>query len=316
MDLIMHADYAALEELGATPDTMNLVDRGEMARVIELGGEPQRTPGGSCANTLRGFSWLSQGELEQPVFMGAVGEDDDGTIFENILEKLKVRPALSFKSTPTGKSAIIVTPDYKRTMFTYLGACRDFDQDDVEWDLFTKADYFYTTGFMWDTENQKLATRRAIEAALKNETTIIFDLADPFVVERYRDELRDYLPGKIDVLFANRDELKAMTGKSSNSDILEAASYLADMVVMKTGAEGCSLLIDGVMKSIPGNKVEPRDTTGAGDSFASGFLYGIIKGRSPEESGKLANKLASSIVTVEGCDYSRLNRGKVIESGS
>lgn len=317
MDLIMHAEPSVLKELKATPGTMNLVDREQMDRVVQLGGTPQQTPGGSCANTLRGYAWLSgQDQSVSPIYMGAIGKDSDGDTFESILQSLGVIPALGRKDVATGKSAIIVTPDYERTMFTYLGACREFNEHDVTWQEFKNASYLYTTGYMWDTENQKAATRRAMETAKREKVQNVFDLADPFVVKRSGDELKEWLPGRVDILFANNEELSAMTGKQSVREIFEAAQYLSPTIVMKIGADGCIIRTAHETIEVPGMVVVPHDTTAAGDSFAAGYLFGIAHSLEPHTCGMLANKLASSIVTVEGCGYSCLDRDQILEEFS
>lgn len=312
MDLIMHTDYSALQELEARAGTMNLVDEERMSRVVLVGGIPKRTAGGSCANTLRGIAWLRQDDENKPLFMGAVSKDEEGLHFERILNQLGVDAALAWKETATGKSAIIVTPDYERTMFTYLGANREFTSDDIDWNRFKSADYFYTTGFMWDTDNQKEATMRAMEECLLRGMEVFFDLADIFVVERSGVELREWLPGRVDILFANRDELSAMTGEKEDAAILEGSRDLGRIVVMKKGAQGCSVTAHGKVIDIPGEKVVPHDTTAAGDSFAAGFVHGYTEGYPLEVCGRLANKLAAGIVTAEGCSYDCLDREELM----
>jgi sugar/nucleoside kinase (ribokinase family) len=292
---------------------MNLIDQEQMKKVVQLGGPPKQTPGGSCANTLRGFAWLAQDSKTPPIYMGAVGKDIDGDTFESILQSLGVIPALGRKDMATGKSAIIVTPDYERTMFTYLGACREFEEADVRWDAFKDASYLYITGYMWDTENQKTATKRAMETAIKENVKIVFDLADPFVIHRSGEELKEWLPGKVDILFANNEELSVMTGKEAIEDILEASRYLSPTIVMKVGADGCIIVDEKERIDVPGKIVVPHDTTAAGDSFAAGYLFGIANRFPPYRCGELANELASNIVTVEGCDYDSIDRKKILE---
>ena len=312
MDLIMHTDYSALEELEARAGTMNLVDEEQMGRVVLVGGVPKRTAGGSCANTLRGIAWLKGDEENKPLFMGAVSRDEEGLHFERILNRLGVDAALAWKKTATGKSAIIVTPDYERTMFTYLGANREFTSDDIDWNKFKTAGHFYTTGFMWDTENQKDATKRAMEECLARGMEVFFDLADIFVVERSGAQLREWLPGRVDILFANRDELSALTGETKDEAILKESRNLGKIVVMKKGAEGCSIAAEGKVLDVSAEKVVPHDTTAAGDSFAAGFVHGYTEGHPLKVCGKLANKLAGGIVTAEGCSYNSLDREEIL----
>ncbi len=309
LDIIMHCDFETFRTFDVEPDSMNLIDSEYAKRLFLLPLEKYRTPGGSCPNTLRGVAWLCghTDEEYRVVCMGAIGKDEPGDHFENILEEHGVMSALARKDVPTGTSTILVTPDHKRTMFTYLGACREHSRADIGSENIDQASCIHTTGYMWDTGNQRMGAEYLIDRAIEKGKTVSFDLADPFVVHRFGGILNDYLPGKIDILFANRDELSAMTGKGSDDAILEAAQKYAPVVIMKTGAEGCKVLDRGKVTAVSGETVSAVDTTGAGDSFASGFLFGMLKGYSMEVCAKIANRIASRVVTIEGCDFAHLD---------
>lgn len=309
LDTIIQVDFDTFTRFEAEPGSMNLVDSTFSKQLLELPGDKKRTPGGSCSNTMRGVAWIQKntGENDGIAYLGAVGNDSEGEQFENILQEQGVTPYLARTEVATGTSTILVTPDHERTMFTYLGACREYREEFVTPDTYAGACYIHLAGYMWDTENQKGAAQRLVQEGLKQDKIISFDLADPFVVHRFGDELRSWLPGKIHILFANREELSVMTGKTGDNEILSAAKDLAETVIMKTGADGCCILSGNEIITVPGERVEPVDTTGAGDSFAAGYLYGLLHNFSAERCGKLANKIASGIVTTEGCDYSALN---------
>lgn len=314
MDIILHADHATLDRLSAVAGTMNLVEFERQQQVISLGRDPGYSPGGSCANTIRGLAWLAAGsrDLGIPAYTGAVGADDNGDRFRRILEEEGVTTRLAAKKVPTGTSAILVTPDFERTMFTHLGACREYQFDDFDLDLLSQGHIFHTTGYMWDTKNQENAARQAMLAARKQGIQVSFDIADPFVARRYRTALIEWLPGKVDLLFANLEELREITGEGGEAEqTLEAAGVLAPVVVMKIGKLGCMISSPSGIVRVPGERVEPRDTTGAGDSFAAGFLHAYLRGRPLAECGRLANRIASRIVTVQGCDYKALDRAAV-----
>ncbi len=320
MDMIFQADLKTLGLTGAVPGTMNLVDFPTVQRILSLNPAKgaaafTRTPGGSCANTMRGIAWLAGSEsgFEPPVFSGAVGRDETGAEFEKLLRDFGVRPSLAFTDSPTGTSIILVTPDHERTMFTFLGACREYGKRHLELSEIGRSRWLYSTGYMWDTPNQCEAIRAAVEHALAAGVKIAFDLADPFVVRRSGAELARWIPGRVEVLFANREELSTMTGvDGSYREIVTAAAGLAPVIVMKTGRDGCVIARGGEFHEIRGEHVIPVDTTGAGDAFAAGFMYGVLSDRSLEESGRLANRIASRIVTVEGCNYSRIDRIDVL----
>lgn len=316
MDLIIPATPEWVRALGAVPGSMNLVDYASVENILSAIPSCTRVPGGSGANTARGLAWLAgkDGLIERPLYLGAVGGDREGRYFEELLGREGVGSLLAVKdSLPTGVSAILVTPDHERTMFTFLGACRLLDTADLPAEKVRESRFLYLTGYNWDTPNQEEAAREAVREVRGAGGTVCFDVADPFVALRYRDSLRSWLPGRVDLLFANRDELAALTGEDGGTDeILRAAEVYAPRVVMKTGKAGCSILAEGEIYRIPGEAVVPRDTTAAGDSFAAGFLFGLLLDRDLPFCGRLANRLASRMVTVTGCDYTGLDRDDVL----
>lgn len=318
MDTIIHVDYKVIENLGVEPGSMNLVDQNKLNSIsihIERGVE---TPGGSCANTMRGLAWLldKDDNFSMPVYSGAVGTDSLAQRLSDGLKEIGVEPVLSNKDqSATGVSIILVTPDNERTMFTSLGACRDYCTIDSPIKYLEKNPlWIHITGYMWDTENQKNAIKYTVEQALSRHVKISFDLADPFVVDRYRNEFVDWLPGKIDLLFANRTELSYLTGyDGDDEEILEKAGKYGETIVMKVGKKGCWVCRKGYSIHFPCVDIAPpTDTTGAGDSFAAGFLYGIVKGETFHDCADTANRIASGIVTVEGCNYTNINRTYVL----
>ena len=320
MDVIAHVDYAFLKRFHKTPGTMHLVEYSEVEALVAELGFCRTSPGGSAANTARGVAWLSRPAGERlrarllpaggtavapPVFNGAIGRDARGDAFAAGIAGAGVEPALVRKDTPTGTSVILVTPDGERTMNTFLGACRDFGEQDLDRDRLEASRMLYLTGYLWDTDNQRRAADRAAELAGSHRPAIpvAFDLADPFAARRYSAQLRSWLAGRVDVLFGNRDELALLTGGSCDEDCLSEAASLAPLVVMKTGAEGCIVSGPGLLESVPGVPVQAVDTTGAGDAFAAGFLFGTLQGASPLDCARLANAVAARVVAAEGCTY-------------
>ena len=319
MDVIAHVDYGFLRRFGKSPGTMHLVDYPEVAALVAELGTSRRSPGGSAANTARGIAWLSSpggqqlrhaalggadaAPLDPPVFNGAIGRDERGDEFASAIERSGVRGSLVRKETPTGTSVILVTPDGERTMNTFLGACRDFQVEDLDLERLAASRLLYLTGYLWDTDNQRRAAQRASEAARTHAIPVVFDLADPFAVRRYADQFRAWLPGRVDILFGNRDELALLTGGSCDEDCVSDAARYAPLVIMKTGEEGCVVGWEGKWENVPGLRVEVVDTTGAGDAFAAGFLYGRLLGEPPLRCAVLANALAARVVGIEGCRY-------------
>jgi sugar/nucleoside kinase (ribokinase family) len=322
MDVIAHVDFDFLVRFKKQPGTMHLVEFSEVSALLREIHSFHTAPGGSAANTARGISWLrgAEGRVlgasilgsgarcpedQAPVFNGAIGADPRGDQFLSYMEEAGVRTALVRKDVPTGTSVILVTPDGERTMNTYLGACRAFEPSDLDLALLADAHMLYLTGYLWDTENQRLAAEKAGAFARDNGRGIVvaFDLADPFAVRRYSAQFRAWIPGRVDVLFGNRDELSLLTGTSCDEDCIESASSFAPIVAMKVGEKGCLVSAEGRIQHVPGVSVKPVDTTGAGDAFAAGFLYARLCGADPFESGRLANAVAARVVTMEGASY-------------
>lgn len=318
MDTITHVGYNIIQELGVTPGSMNLIDIDQVKKILSFISKYIETPGGSCANTMRGLAWLLNGDKNFgfPIYSGAVGDDSLAERLSDGLVSIGVKPALSFKKdSSTGVSIILVTPDNERTMFTYLGACREYNTGDSPVAYIEKNPiWVHITGYMWDTDNQKKAVEYTVENALRHHVKISFDLADLFVVDRYREDFLKWLPGKIDLLFANRTELSSLTGcNGDDEEILQKAGKFADTIVMKVGKKGCWVSRKGYSIHFPCVDIAPTtDTTGAGDSFAAGFLYGIVKGETFHDCAAIANRIASGIVTVEGCNYSSINKSYVL----
>jgi sugar/nucleoside kinase (ribokinase family) len=287
------------------------VDEATMRRVLSRLPSCETVPGGSCANTIRGIAWLrGTRPLPRTAYSGAVGEDEIGRTFEAGLRSSGVEPLLARKSVRTGVSVILVTPDHERTMCTFLGACREYGPADLPGPALEAARLLHITGYLWDTEPQKAAARQAVETVRRRGATVSLDVADPFVVTRYRDEFLAWIPGRVDILFANRAELALLVGRDAEDlAVLNAASGLAPTVVMKVGKNGSYCLHRGTVARAQGVPTTVVDTTGAGDAFAAGFLYAHLTGQSPEEASSLGNEVASRVVAVEGCRYDGVPRG-------
>ena len=307
-DSIMDASHSVLEDLKAAPGSMNLVEAQIQSSIEARARIRIRVPGGSASNTARGFAWLAEHlKATGPVYTGAVGRDSYGTQFESMLRAAGVEPRLAFKDQPTGSSVILVTDDHERTMFTHLGACRELVAEDIDSTLLAQSSLAYLTGYMWDTPNQEHAAHHIIETAARSGTPLAFDVADPFVAERYRDALMTYLPGKVSIFFANLQEARSLARlpKASPPELFEALSHLAPHIVIKLGNQGCTVSTDKVRSYEP-LPVQARDTTGAGDAFAGAYLFGITQKYSVDTCADLANRLAGQIVTVDGCDFDRV----------
>jgi sugar/nucleoside kinase (ribokinase family) len=313
MDIIAHVDFSVLKVLDKKPGTMNLVDFAEIERLLAGVSDYHTMPGGSCANTIRGIAWLNRASvIPAPVFNGSVGRDDTGDAYVRSIEEFGVRAAITRKEPATGVSLILVTPDGERTMNTFLGACRAFGTVDLDKDKLAVSKLLHLTGYLWDTENQKKAAEAAVVLAEKKGIPISFDLADPFAVQKYGAAYLPFIRESVDILFANREELRLLTATACDEDCIDEAARLCPTVVMKVGAKGCYVSHGGEIEHVAGVPTERvRDTTGAGDAFAAGYLFGVLTGKGPAACAALANGLASKIVGVEGCDYQALGTNDI-----
>jgi sugar/nucleoside kinase (ribokinase family) len=166
---------------------------------------------------------------------------------------------------------------------------------------------------MWDTANQREAVTGLAEKARVAGARVAFDLADPFAVGRYRDSFLEWIPGRIDVLFGNRQEMTILAGAEANDeDLVKRMGSLAPLAVMKVGPRGCVVNDRGTISTAPARPAPVVDTIGAGDLFAAGFLYGLLLDRPTPACSRIANSLAAAVVGVEGCSLERMDRDWVL----
>ena len=310
MDSLYHVDAASLEALGATPGVMELVGPERINALRAALGEPYRIAGGSCANTMRGLAWLSAQRPAAAVsasFTGVVADDDSGRAYARAMQEAGVEVALPRAAGQTGTSLVLVTPDGERTMYTDLGVSLLLRKEHVEEAALARSQAFYATGYLFDGAAEFEALDFAVRSARSADVPVVFDVADPFVIDRHRQALAEWLPGKVDLLIGNRSELRMLTGADTDVDALDAVRPFAKLTVMKTGAEGALVrAVGGPVEHAAAESVDAYDTTGAGDSFAAGFLHCWLSGGTPLEACARGNALAAGIVGVDGCDYRQL----------
>ena len=314
MDFVAHVPAAEVLRSGARPGTMQLVDHGR-SRALRRPLTPARIlPGGSCANTMRGLGWLRAalgGDLEPPLFVGVGGRDEEGRAYARALRCGGVATALQRRSGATATSTVLVTPDGERTMFTCLAVSPRFEPPLMPAEVWTAARACYATGFLCDVATSLDALSRCAAAAVRRKVPVVFDLADPLVVERHRRLLCDWMPGTVTVLIGNREELHVLTRCNDDGSALAAAGEMASIVVMKVGAAGALVWEPGSVQAVATVAVAAVDTTGAGDAFAAGFLFRWLAGSLPAAAAAMGNLLAGAVVAVEGCDYARLDSAVV-----
>jgi len=274
--------------------SMILVDATTSASIYNQteGLEKIFAPGGSVANTIDGLAHLGA----NAAFVGKVGNDELGKSYHDGLMAIGAKPILFHTSTPTGVAMALVTPDSERTFGTYLGAAIELSPSDLFIDLFNGYDIAYIEGYL--VQNHDLI-RKAIALAREAGLTIAIDLASYNVVEANLGFLEEIISEYVDIIFANEEEAKAFTGKNPEEAISELAG-MCEIAVIKTGAKG-SLIQSGdnlIQIGITGSNCV--DTTGAGDLYAAGFLYGISMNLPLATCGKMAAIVAGKVITVYG----------------
>ena len=301
IDIVSTASDTELSGLGLDKGIMRLVEGEERQKIVDFisARSSEYHCGGSAPNTIIALAQMGV----RAALSGRIGPDDFGRRYEKQLADHGVRSYLTVGEGNTGSSIILVSPDSERTMNTSLEINREYCKNDIQEDAIREADYFYFTGYMWDTENQKKALLRAISIAEEAGTKIVFDAADPFAVNRSCGEFVKLIEKHFDIVFANSEEARLMF---DCVDVDLCSVYLSDLcetAIVKNGSEGSVIKSGGSVYSIPVYKVETVDTTGAGDMYAAGFLYGLCSGKSVEESGHIASRLAAGIVGQVGAQF-------------
>lgn len=304
IDVIVNVTEEELDKLGMYKGTMNLITldkRLELADFVQKYKKPSYSCGGSCPNTIVTLSSLGI----DAALGGKVGKDEFGKIYRDKLVSQGVTDNLAFSENVTGSSIILITPDSERTMNTYLGANRDYGPEDVVEEEIVKSDFFHFTGYMWDTKNQLEAIEKCISIAKKNDVKISFDIADPFAVGRYHDAFLELIKTSCDIVFANKDEARIMFDNYDAYECCRSMGKLCETAVVKNGKKGSFVSYRQKMYEIPvKGPATPVDTTGAGDTYAAGFLWGLCHGYDVYDCGSIASILAGQIIQQVGAQFS------------
>jgi len=303
IDVIVNVSFRDLENLGLHKGTMNLIDtarRNELVSFIKTARQPSFSCGGSCPNTIITLSAMGI----DTTLAGKIGDDEYGSMYREKLLSLNIGDNLVVSNNPTGSSIILVSPDSERTMNTFLGANRDFSPQDVVESELAKAKIFHFTGYMWDTESQKAAVRKALGIARAQGVMVSFDIADMFAVGRYHDSFLQLIKESCDIVFANKEEARSMFDNYDPYECCRSMGKLCEIAVVKNGKKGSYVSYRGRITEIPVQGPEtPVDTTGAGDTYAAGFLYGQCKGLDIENCGNAASLLAGQIIKQTGAQF-------------
>ena len=298
MDVLIEISDEDIKRLGLTKGVMHLVDSNRQKEVLEMFKSKSRVTelGGSSMNAIRTLASLGH----KTVFAGMVNDDEFGKTIRDRMAALGIKAYLGgHNNESTGTCLILITPDGERTMNTNLGASRLYDATHIPHQEIASSHVFHFCGYQWDTADQKTALANSIKTAHQNNTIISFDLADPFVVDRNRDDFINLIQEEADLVFANKEEARLLFN-TSPEDAARRIAETGSIAVVKLGADG-ALVVKGReefrISPVPTKVV---DTTAAGDMFAAGFLHGFLKGRDLGTCGKIAATLASDVISRVG----------------
>ena len=299
VDVLTHADEEFLERHTLAKGTMTLVDDVTADRIYAGMGPAREVSGGSCANSMAGAAALGA----RVAYVGKVRDDQLGAVFAHDIRAagvhFDVAPAPS--GPPTARCMVMVTPDAHRTMATYLGASTALSPADIDPDLFRAARITYLEGYLWDPPQAKAAMRVAMEAAVQAGRTVALSLSDPFCVHRHREEFVDLLDGTLTVLFANEAEVVALMEATDVWDAVSRIQGRCPVVVITRSEQGALVVTPEAVHEVPAVRVDRVvDTTGAGDLFAAGFLYGMTRGWDLRECARAGAAAAAEVISHFG----------------
>ncbi|MPZ31603.1 MAG: adenosine kinase [Rhodospirillales bacterium] len=310
VDILSHTDDAFLSQHGLIKGSMMLIDEERAETLYAVTGPGVEVSGGSCGNTMAGIASFGG----TGAYIGKVRNDQLGEVFRHDLKATGVsfETASATSGPATARCLILVTPDGQRTMNTYLGACTGLGPVDIDTKVVGAARVTYVEGYLWDAPEAKKAVLKAFDAAHQAGRLVSITLSDSFCVHRYREEFRDLIRNRVDILFGNEAEIKALYEVETFEEAMEATRKEAKIAALTRSEKG-SIVIKGsetyAVAAAPVAKVV--DTTGAGDLYASGFLFGYTHGKPLAECARLGGIAAAEIISHIGARPEQALRGLV-----
>ena len=295
VDVLCKVSDEFLEKNSLTKSTMKLVDEIEFKNLISLVKIEETISGGSIANSIVGLSQLGN----NVGFIGKIGDDDLGEEYEKGLIKENVKYLYSKKkeALPTGTCLILITPDSERTMCTFLGTAGKIDENDIDTEIVKNTEITFLEGYLWD----KGGPKRAFDKAISSSKKIAMSLSDLFCVERHKKEFLDLIKNKLDIVFANEQEILSLTNSKSLNEVINFAKQIKKKIVITRGEKGAiSIKDDKVIECPAKTNLNIIDLTGAGDLFASGYLHGYINNFSEKDCLVKATEMSSKIIQKIG----------------
>ena len=299
VDVICKVEGKFITQNNLTKSTMKLVNEVEFKKLLSTLKIEETVSGGSVANSIVGLSQLGN----KVGFIGKVSDDVLGNKYEEGLEKEKVHFFYSKKkeATPTGTCLILITPDSERTMVTFLGTAGKINENDIDANAVKNSEILFLEGYLWDEGEP----RKAFEKAINNSNKVAMSLSDLFCVERHKPHFLELVKNKLDITFANEQEIMSLIDVKNFDDVINFAKETKKLLVITRGEKGAvAINTNEIVECSAIKNLKVKDLTGAGDLFAGGFLHGQINNKSISESLEKGTEMSSKIIQIIGA---RLN---------
>ncbi len=299
VDVICKVNDKFITQNNLTKSTMKLVNETEFKKLLSTLKIEETVSGGSVANSIVGLSQLGN----KVGFIGKVNDDELGNKYEEGLKKENVQFFYQKKkeAVPTGTCLILITPDSERTMVTFLGTAGKINENDIDTQAIKNSEILFLEGYLWDEGEPKKAFEKAINSANK----VAMSLSDLFCVERHKTHFLELVKNKLDITFANEQEIMALIDVKEIDEVINYARELNKLIVITRGEKGAlAIQKNEIIECSAKKNLKVKDLTGAGDLFASGFLHGFIHNKSSKESLEIGTEMSSKIIQIIGARLS------------
>ena len=299
VDVICKVEDNFISQNNLTKSTMKLVDETELKKLLSNLKIEETVSGGSVANSIVGLSQLGN----KVGFIGKISSDDFGNKYEVGLKKENVEFFYSKKKEviPTGTCLILITPDSERTMVTFLGTAGKINENDIDENAVKNSEILFLEGYLWDEGEPK----KAFEKAISNSNKVAMSLSDLFCVERHKPHFLDLVKNKLNITFANEQEIMSLIDVKKFDDVINFAKEINKLIVVTRGDKGAVAISNNEVVECSAKKdLLIKDLTGAGDLFASGFLHGLVNNKPTKESLEIGTEMSSKVIQIIGA---RLN---------
>ena len=295
VDVICKVDEKFITQNNLTKSTMKLVEEVEFKKLLSTLKIEETVSGGSVANSIVGLSQLGN----KVGFIGKVSDDDLGNKYEEGLKRENVKYFYSKKkeSMPTGTCLILVTPDSERTMVTFLGTAGKINENDIDGSAVKNCEILFLEGYLWYEGEPK----KAFEKSINYSNKVAMSLSDLFCVERHKPHFLELVKNKLDITFANEQEIMSLIDVKKFDDVIDFAKEVKKLIVITRGDKGAiAINKDKIVECVAKKNLKIKDLTGAGDLFAGGFLHGLINNKTTKESLEIGTEMSSKVIQIIG----------------